>query len=104
MRELAYTARKMFADEASRVGLVSRVLPDKETLLNVAFETASSIAIKSPVAVQGTKHNLNYAREHSIEEGLNYMVTWNAAMLQSEDLKTAAMAAMAKTPPVFAKL
>ena len=106
VRELAYTARKMFADEAAQAGLVSRVFPDKETLLKAALETASLIAGKSPVAIQGTKHNLNYSRDHSIEEGLSYMSTWNAAMLQSEDLRIAAMASMdRKGPaPVYSKL
>ncbi|KAK4037397.1 delta(3,5)-Delta(2,4)-dienoyl-CoA isomerase, mitochondrial-like [Daphnia magna] len=106
VRELAYTARKMFADEAAQAGLVSRVLSDKEIMLKVALEIASAIADKSPVAVQGSKHNLNYARDHSIEEGLNYMVIWNAAMLQSEDLRVAAMASMDRKgpPPSFSKL
>merc|ERR1712135_44670 len=106
VRELSFTARKMFADEAARVGLVSRVLPDKEALLAAAFETASLIASKSPVGIQGTKHHLNYSRDHTTEEGLHYMVTWNAAMLQSNDMVVAAMAAMDRSapPPVFAKL
>jgi enoyl-CoA hydratase/carnithine racemase len=96
----------MYADEAAQAGLVSRVLPDKESMLNAALEIAIAIAGKSPVAIQGSKHNLNYARDHSIEEGLNYMVTWNAAMLQSEDLRIAAMASMDRKgpPPVFSKL
>ncbi|XP_057377540.1 delta(3,5)-Delta(2,4)-dienoyl-CoA isomerase, mitochondrial-like isoform X4 [Daphnia carinata] len=106
VRELAYTARKMFADEAAQAGLVSRVLSDKNLMLKAALETASTIADKSPVAVQGSKHNLNYARDHSVEEGLNYMVVWNAAMLQSEDLRVAAMASTDRKgpPPVFSKL
>ena len=35
---------------------------------------ASLIASKSPVAVTSTKHNLVYSRDHSVDEGLNYMV------------------------------
>jgi delta(3,5)-delta(2,4)-dienoyl-CoA isomerase len=93
VREFAYTARKMFADEAAQAGLVSQVLPDKDSLLNAALETASAIASKSPMAIQCCKTNLNYARDHSIEEGFSYMATWNAAMLESEDLRIA-MAAM----------
>lgn len=96
----------MFADEAARVGLVSRVLPDKESLLAAALETASLIASKSPVAIQGTKHHLNYARDHSVQESLHYMATWNAAMLQSNDMVVASMASMDRSapPPTFAKL
>lgn len=39
-----------------------------------ALEMAGEIAGRSPVAVQGTKVNLLYARDHSVAEGLDYMV------------------------------
>jgi len=106
VRELAYTARKMFSDEALSCGLVNRVFPDRNSLMSGAVEMAVNIASKSPVAVQGTKHNLNFSRDHSVQEGLDYMVTWNAAMLQSEDVKLAAMASMDRNgpPAVYSKL
>ena len=52
----------------------SRVFPDKEVMLEAAFALAAEISSKSPVAVQGTKVNLLYSRDHSVAEGLNYMV------------------------------
>ena len=55
-------------------------------------------------AVAGTKVNLLYARDHSVEEGLRYIRTWNSAMLQTKDLAAAVQATMAKQKPVFAKL
>lgn len=39
-----------------------------------ALEMAGEIAARSPVAVQGTKINLVYARDHSVAEGLDYIV------------------------------
>ena len=67
---------------------------------------AATIASKSPVAVQGTKMALVYARDHSTEEGLEQVARFNMVMLQSEDLMKSAMAQMDKSspPPVFAKL
>jgi len=44
---------------------------------------------------------LNYSRDHSVADGLNYIATWNAAMLMSSDLTTAMMASMAKQTPQF---
>jgi hypothetical protein len=35
---------------------------------------ATLIATKSPVAVQGTKANLNYSRDHTVDESLEYVV------------------------------
>lgn len=43
-------------------------------MLDAAFALAAEIASKSPVAVQGTKVNLVYSRDHSVDEGLKYMV------------------------------
>ncbi|XP_029427191.1 delta(3,5)-Delta(2,4)-dienoyl-CoA isomerase, mitochondrial isoform X2 [Rhinatrema bivittatum] len=96
VNELAFTSRKMMSDEARSCGLVSRVFPDKESMLQGAMELASEIAGKSPVAVQGTKINLVYSRDHSVQEGLRYMATWNMSMLQTEDILKSAQAAMEK--------
>ncbi|KJE95612.1 enoyl coenzyme A hydratase 1, variant [Capsaspora owczarzaki ATCC 30864] len=73
-RELAFTARKMLAPEAHQRGLVSHVYADEQELRKKALEMASLIASKSPVAVVGSKINLNYSRDHSVAESLEYMV------------------------------
>lgn len=104
VRELAYTARKMRAEEASRLGLVSRVCKDRETLLTEALACAALIASKSPLAVAGTKRNLLFARDHTVQDGLEYVATWNAAMLQSSDVMSAIMASMKKQKPIFSSL
>lgn len=104
VRELAFTARRFDSQEALRFGLVSRVLADKQELLNAAIATATLIATKSPIAIYGTKVNLNYSRDHSVKDGLDYMATWNMSMLQSKDFYTAIVAGMQKKKPTFAKL
>ena len=82
IREWCYTSRNIPAAECREVGLVSGVFPDQATLVHEALKLAAVIATKSPVAVAGTKHNLIYARDHSVADGLNYVATWNAACLQ----------------------
>uniref|UniRef100_A0A3Q1HG18 Delta(3,5)-Delta(2,4)-dienoyl-CoA isomerase, mitochondrial n=1 Tax=Anabas testudineus TaxID=64144 RepID=A0A3Q1HG18_ANATE len=107
VNELALTARKMYADEAKSSGLVSRVFADKETMMAGALEMAGEIAARSPVAVQGTKINLVYARDHSVAEGLDYIATWNMSMLQTQDVMKSAQAAMERKSPktvAFSKL
>jgi len=85
--ELAYTGRNMDADEAQRVGLVNRVFADRDTLLSEVRRIAATIATKSPLAVRGSKEMLLYSRDHSVQEGLNYIATWNAGMLSEHDLR-----------------
>lgn len=104
MRELAYTARAFDSSEAKDIGLVSRVLADKEACIDAAVHLAADVASKSPVAVQGTKLNLNYSRDHTVEEGLAFVGLWNALALQSEDVMKAVQSAMTKTKPTFSKL
>ena len=55
--------------------LFSRVFQDKKTMMERAVELASEIASKSPVAVATTKLQLNYARDHTVDEGLDYIVS-----------------------------
>lgn len=100
-REWAFTGAKISADEAARVGFVNRVFSSAEDLHKNVADIAKSLAAKSPMAMRGTKEMLNYTRDHSVADGLNYIATWNAAMLMSSDLQEAMMTSMQKKPPKF---
>ena len=100
-RELAYTARKVDAAEAKDIRLVNRVFESPEALRAGVREIAGTIAAKSPLSIRGAKEMITYTRDHSIADGLNYVATWNAAMLMSADLQAAMMAAMSKSAPQF---
>ncbi|KAG0429031.1 hypothetical protein HPB47_024031 [Ixodes persulcatus] len=104
--ELVFTGRRMEAAEAREAGLVSRIFPDKAQMLSTAVAVAKEIASKSPVAVQGSKVNLVFSRDHGVDEALHFMACWNMSMLQSEDVVKSVMALMekAKEPPKFANL
>ncbi|GAA5898526.1 hypothetical protein JCM5296_006486 [Sporobolomyces johnsonii] len=105
LSELALTARNFGPAEAVQLGLVSRVVHGgREAVLDEALKVAETIAAKSPVATLGTKHLLNYSREHTVHEGLEYTKVWNMAMLQASDLPAAFAAFSTKRPPTFAKL
>ncbi len=101
VRELAYTARRFDATEALAMGLVNRVYASREALRQGVMEIAATIAAKSPLGVRGTKEMITYARDHTVADGLNYVATWNAAMLMSDDLQQAMMAGMSKQTPTF---
>ena len=48
VRELAYTGRRMPAEEAKEVGLINRVFPDQDAMLQGVFDIAAEIASKPP--------------------------------------------------------
>lgn len=100
-RELAYTGRTVEHAEALRIGLVNRTFDDTDALHQGVFAIAGQIAAKSPIAVAGTKQMISYMRDHRIDDGLEYIATWNAAMLQSHDLRVAMAAGMSAQTPVF---
>ncbi|MEM7345048.1 MAG: crotonase/enoyl-CoA hydratase family protein [Chloroflexota bacterium] len=100
-REMAYTGRKVFGPEAKEIGLTNRSYADKETMMAEVTELAALIASKSPLSIRGTKEIVRYTRDHSVADGLNYIATWNAAMLLSDDLIESAQAMMQKREPVF---
>ena len=66
-----------------------------------AGSLGTEIAAKSPIAVTGTKAMISYMRDHTVNDGLEYVATWNAAMLQSNDLRVAIAAHMSKQKPEF---
>ncbi|MBS1161625.1 MAG: Enoyl-CoA hydratase/isomerase [Proteobacteria bacterium] len=101
-RELAYTGRQIDAGEAERLGLTNRTFDSAEALNAGVRQTAAAIAGKSPLATRGLKEVMNYSREHSVADGLNYVATWNAAMLLSNDLQECMRAQGAQRAPQFA--
>jgi enoyl-CoA hydratase len=101
MREMAYTGRNVGSEEAQRIGLVNRTFVDLPQLLDGVMAIARDIAAKSPIAISGSKRMIAYMRDHSVADGLEYVATWNSAMLQSADLKLAMVAQMSKQKPVF---
>jgi enoyl-CoA hydratase/carnithine racemase len=100
-RELAYTGRKFDASDALHMRLVNRVFESREALQTGVRALATTIAAKSPLNIRGVKEMITYARDHSVADGLNYVATWNAAMLLSNDLQEAMMANMGKRAPEF---
>ncbi|KAH9328786.1 hypothetical protein KI387_000894, partial [Taxus chinensis] len=102
--ELALTGRKVDASEAKDLGLVQNVFPSKESMEARVGSIAEDIAAKSPLSVVGIKAVLVRSRDMSVEQGLDYVATWNAAMLLSNDLKEALTAQLEKRIPIFAKL
>jgi enoyl-CoA hydratase len=51
--------------------------------------------------MRGTKEMLVYATDHSVTDGLNYVATWNAGTMLSNDLAEAVQAMMEKRKAIF---
>jgi len=104
VRELAYTGRRLTAPEAKEAGLVNRIYPDHDALVAGVTEIAKEIAERSPLAVWGSKEMINYARDHSIGDALDYIATWQTGMFQPADMMEAFKAKQEQRDPNYEDL
>jgi enoyl-CoA hydratase len=105
VRELAYSGRRLMAKKAMQLGLVNEVFATQEEMLAHVMGVAKDIAEKSPLAVYGSKVMINYARDHSTADGLDYIATWQAGMYHPEaDMMEAFKAKSEKRPGAFDEL
>ncbi len=101
LAELAFSGKDISAERAKEIGLVNDVAADVEGVHKAAQTLAAEIAANSPLAVQGTKAVLAANDGRTVAEGLDYVATWNAGMLASDDLVEAMTAFMEKRPAKF---
>ena len=104
VREMCYTGRRMPAGDAQSAGLVNRVYDDQQTMLTEVLAIAAEIAAKAPLAVHGCKRMINYSRDHTTADSLDYVGIWNASMFQPEEIMEALTARAQKRPGNFVDL
>jgi enoyl-CoA hydratase len=100
-REMAYLGRRLPAQRAHQVGLVNEVFDDHDSLVAGVLDLAHEIAGKSPLAIWGSKESLNYARDHSVADALNFIATWQTGMFQPGDMVESFVAKSEKRDPAF---
>ena len=99
-RELYLLSEKFGADEAARIGLVSKVHRHDE-LLGAVMAVAAKAAAAPPLALRRIKANLNDADRVSFPEQLNNEAERHGRMGYSPENKIAATAFVTKTDPDF---
>lgn len=100
-RQMSYTAERLRSDKAKEIGLVNEVFETQDAMIEAVMTIARQIATHAPLAVSGSKRMINYARDHSTADALDYIALWNAAMLRTQDMQESFMAKAEKRKPVF---
>lgn len=99
--ELMLTGRIVESDEAERIGLVSRVVPDAE-LLDEALATARLICANSPTGVWMTKEVMwSQLEVSSLHAGIDLENRTQILTSFTEDMSEAASAFLQGRPPTF---
>jgi enoyl-CoA hydratase len=104
VRELAYAGRRLPANKAKEIGLVNEVFATQDEMMTNVMRLAAEIAEKSPVAVAGSKRMINYARDHSQADALDYIATWQAGMFAPPHMAEAFSAKAQKRAGAFPDL
>ena len=104
VKELAYTGRRMSAQEAASHGLVNAVHESHEATVKAALACAREIANKPPIAIWGSKQVLNYARDHSVHDSLQQMGWVQSGIWSNRHVMEAVSAMQAKRAGDFPPL
>ncbi|MFB0631500.1 crotonase/enoyl-CoA hydratase family protein [Streptomyces sp. AB3(2024)] len=98
--EMLLTGRSYAAEEAARIGLVGRVVPDG-TALDAALETAERINACGPLAVEAVKASVYESAELTETEGLAAELVRGWPVFDTADAKEGARAFAEKRAPVY---
>ena len=104
VKELAFTGRNFSSQEAKEYGFVNRLYESHDSLIEGALEIANQIASNSPAAVYGCKRVIDFSRDHTIDEGLEWINMWNASMLSQSELMEGFQSYKSKKEGNFAEL
>ena len=104
VKEMAYTGNRFSAKDAYRFGLVNALFDTQEEMITEVMKIAQNIASKAPLAVSGCKTLINYSRDHSTSDVLDYIALWNASHFKIEDVMEAFSALQEGREGVFPEL
>ena len=99
-KELIYTSRRFFADEALKINLVSEVVPPEE-LKNKAIELAECVCENAPIAIREAKKAIKKGLHRSVRKGYCAEVKGIRKCVRTTDIKEGIKAVFEKRKPEF---
>jgi enoyl-CoA hydratase len=99
-RMILYTGTRMGADEAARIGLINKVVPE-DSLTDTVLELARTIAGNAPLSVAANKLCIDNVLKDPADRDLEAIARAGRACLDSEDYREGRTAFMEKRQPRF---
>lgn len=98
--ELIISGRAITAEEAHRIGLVNRVVPQAD-LMNTAKELLGTILAKGPIAVRLCIEAVHRGMDMDLDNGLNLEAQLFGVVASTADMKEGLNAFLEKRPASF---
>lgn len=98
--ELMYSADKISAKEAERIGLINRVVPD-DKLDEEVDKFAKQLAKRSPLAVKLGREGMYKCRDMEFYKSMDYLTDLVVLLNSSEDAHEGSVAFLEKREPVW---
>ncbi|HVZ07010.1 enoyl-CoA hydratase [Rhodopila sp.] len=99
-KDIMFSARRLKADEALRVGLVNRVVEPDE-LEAITVEYAETLAANAPLSIRASKYFINQLGLERAQRNEARMAAMQREAADSEDFQEATRSFMEKRRPVF---
>jgi methylglutaconyl-CoA hydratase len=99
-KELIFTAKRVTAYEAERIGLITKSTSPFELMLE-AKDLAKEIAKNAPIALKQAKKAINHGIETDLETGLKIEELCYAATISTKDRLEGLLAFKEKRQPVY---
>ncbi|MGX2959457.1 enoyl-CoA hydratase [Peribacillus sp. JNUCC 23] len=99
-KELIFTARRIDAEEALKLGLLNKIT-EADQLMNKALELAAEISRNAPLSLRAAKKAINEGIDTEIVTGLEVEKRWYDTIIESKDRLEGLQAFMEKRRPLF---
>ena len=99
-KEMILTGARIDGEEAYRLGICERYVPDEELEATVDA-LAERIAAQPPIAVRTSKRAVEAATHLGLRDGLMFEATGQTECMRSEDMREAIGAFIEGRPPVY---
>lgn len=99
-KEMIFTGRNVYSDEAERIGLVNKVVSQTD-LMAETLKLAEQIMKNAPLAVEKSKQLINAGLDMDLADGLQLESEGFGLLFTTEDQKIGAKAFIEKEKPTF---